>query len=50
MDQDKKEPGNKVIKMSKLFTGPDQGIEEKSAAGDKERLEKLKKKENLKND
>ncbi|MCW3111857.1 MAG: hypothetical protein JWR18_253 [Segetibacter sp.] len=50
MDQDKKEPGNKVIKMSKLFTGPDQGIEEKSAGGDKERLEKLKKKENLKND
>lgn len=41
-DQDKKEPGNKVISLSKFFAGPKQGVEEKSAGGDKERLEKLK--------
>jgi hypothetical protein len=45
MDQDKKEPGNKVIEVSKLFTGPERGIEEKSAGGDKERLKKMKHKQ-----
>lgn len=44
MDQQKKEPGNKVVEMAKIFMGPKQGQEEKSAGGDKERLNKLKNK------
>ena len=43
MDQKKAEPGNKAIEMGTIFAGPKQGPEEKSAVGDKQRLNDLKK-------
>jgi len=42
LDQDKKEPGNWVIELSTFFAGAKQGVEKKSAGGDKERLQKMK--------
>ena len=47
-DQKKDKPGNKVIELGKLFAGPKQGVETKSAGGDKERLEKVKNKSSIK--
>ncbi len=48
-DQTKKEPGNSIIEIGKIFTGPKKGQEEKSAGGDKERLQNLNEKGKRKN-